>query len=150
MAEKPAFRAAFRQRRCLIPADGFYEWQASATGKQPFFICRADRQPFAFAGLWESWSDPASGTLLESATLIVTAANDLVRPIHDRMPVILSPADYAIWLDPTETRPEVLKALLKPCNLAPMTAYPVDRRVNAPTQDDPALIDPLHDRARPG
>nr|WP_276570151.1 SOS response-associated peptidase [Thiocystis violacea] len=65
-AEKPAFRAAFRQRRCLIPADGFYEWQASATGKQPFFICRADRQSFAFAGLWESWSDPASGALLEA------------------------------------------------------------------------------------
>ena len=145
VAEKPAFRAAFRRRRCLIPADGFYEWQPTASGKQPSFICRADRQPFAFAGLWESWTDPDTGDRLDSATLIVTEANALVRPIHDRMPVILSPADYATWLDPTLTRPEPLMALLKPCDPALMTAYAVDRRVNSPTPDDPALIEPLRD-----
>lgn len=143
VAEKPSFRAAFRQRRCLIPADGFYEWQATGSGKQPYFIARRDRQPFAFAGLWESWTDPASGERLDSATIIVTQANALVRPIHDRMPVILSPADYGVWLDPTQTRAEALTPLLKPCDPEPMMAYPVDRRVNKPSEDDASLLDSL-------
>ncbi len=143
VAEKPSFRAAFRHRRCLIPADGFYEWQATAAGKQPYFIARRDRQPFAFAGLWEQWTDPATGDRLDSATIIVTAANDLVRTIHDRMPVILSPVDYGVWLDPTLTEPEALKPLLQPFDPDLMMAHPVDRRINAPSQDDPALIEPL-------
>ena len=142
VAEKPSFRAAFRQRRCLIPADGFYEWQASGSGKQPYFIARRDRQPFAFAGLWETWTDPASGARIDSTTIIVTDANDVVRPIHDRMPVILSPSDYRLWLDPGLNRPAPLQALLTPCDPAPLMAYPVDRRVNTPAQDDPALIEP--------
>ncbi len=140
VAEKPSFRAAFRQRRCLIPADGFYEWQATASGKQPWFIARRDGPPFAFAGLWETWTDPASGERLNSATIIVTEANALVRPIHDRMPVILSPTDEARWLDPGLTRSEPLQALLTPCDPEPMIAYPVSRRVNTPSQDDAGLI----------
>ncbi|AFL74949.1 SOS response-associated peptidase [Thiocystis violascens] len=142
VAEKPSFRAAFRQRRCLIPADGFYEWQATGSGKQPYFIARRDRQPFAFAGLWETWTDPGTGKRLDSATIIVTDANDVVSPIHDRMPVILTPAAYGVWLDPTRTRPETLTPLLKPCDPAPWFAYPVDRRVNTPSEDGPALIEP--------
>ncbi|WP_338115353.1 SOS response-associated peptidase [Thiocystis minor] len=125
VAEKPSFRAAFRQRRCLIPADGFDEWQATGSGKQPSFIARRDRQPFAFAGLWETWTDPASGERIDSTTIIVTDANAVVRPIHDRMPVILSPADDEVWLDPGLTRPEPLQALLTPCDPTPLMAYPV-------------------------
>ena len=143
VAEKPSFRAAFRQRRCLIPADGFYEWQATNSGKQPYFHTRQDRQPFAFAGLWESWTDPASGERLASATIIVTDANELVRAIHDRMPVILSPLEYGVWLDPTLTRVESLTPLLQPCDPALLMAYPVDRRVNKPSEDDASLLDPL-------
>jgi len=140
VAEKPAFRAAFRRRRCLIPADGFYEWQASADGKQPFFIRRGDRCPFAFAGLWEGWTDPESGESLESATIIVTTANERLRPIHDRMPVILDPEDYAAWLDPRASERDPLLALLKPYAAEALIGYPVSRRVNRPQEDDAGLI----------
>lgn len=148
VAEKPAFRAAFRRRRCLIPADGFYEWSPTPNGKQPYFIGRVDRQPLAFAGLWEAWTDPVSGALLESATLLVTEANARVSPIHDRMPVILVPTDYSVWLDPTLNQPEPLQALLEPCDPALLCAYPVARRVNAATQEGPALIEPLGEAPR--
>jgi len=143
LAEKPSFRAAFRQRRCLIPASGFYEWQATPSGKQPWFMTRHDGQPLAFAGLWEHWTDPDSGEPVESATIIVTAANDLLRPIHDRMPVILSPADYGRWLDPAVSSPRALGALLVPDLSGALTAYPVCRRVNRTREDDAALIEPL-------
>ncbi len=143
VADKPAFRAAFRHRRCLILADGFYEWQATDTGKQPYYIRPKDDQPFAFAGLWEAWTDRATGEIIRSATIIVTTANDLMRPIHDRMPVILDAEDQGVWLDPSTTSRETLQALLRPWDPAAMTAYPVTRRVNRPTEDDPSLIAPL-------
>ncbi len=143
VAEKPAFRAAFRRRRCLIPADGFYEWQATPTGKQPYFITRRDRLPMAFAGLWEVWTDSATGQEIASTTILVTAANALTRPIHDRMPVILSSADAGAWLDPTQAQPAPLIALLKAFDADSMQVYPVSRRVNVPTQDDATLIEPL-------
>jgi putative SOS response-associated peptidase YedK len=106
VAEKPAFRAAFRQRRCLIPADAFYEWQSITGGKQPITFRRRDERPMTLAGLWEQWIDPDSRERVENATTIVTRANALINPVHDRMPVILDPADWDQWLDPgIRTRP---------------------------------------------
>ncbi len=139
VAQKPAFRAAYRRRRCLVPADGFYEWRSGPRGKQPCHITLADGAPFAIAGLWERWE--GDGTL-ESCTLIVTAANALVEPIHDRMPVILDPADYGAWLDPA-TEPGVLGALLRPYPPQGMCAHPVSTRVNNPRNDDPACLEPV-------
>ena len=142
IAEKPAFRAAFRQRRCLIPADGFYEWQTTPAGKQPYLIAMRDRGPFAFAGLWETWLDRTSGESIESCTIIVTEANALLRPIHDRMPVILNPEDSIDWIDSGQARVASLRALLRPFDPETMTAHPVDRRVGRPTEDGPYLIEP--------
>src|SRR5262249_35095164 len=113
VAEKPAFRAALRRRRRLVPADGVYEWRAPGGSKQPFCFRLRDDGPFAFAGLWESWQAPA-GEALETCTLLTTEANDLVRPIHDRMPVILAPRCHAEWLDPQVQDPERLRPLLRP------------------------------------
>ena len=104
VADKPAFRTALRRRRCLIVADGFYEWQTAGKRRQPMFIHIRDDRPLAFAGLWESW-EGADHSALESCTILTTAANDLVRPIHDRMPVIVAPEDYADWLDPAVQSP---------------------------------------------
>jgi putative SOS response-associated peptidase YedK len=142
VAEKPAFRSAFRYRRCLIPADGAYEWRQTNGHKTPYYICMKDRQPFAFAGLWEHWQGEADEAI-ESCAIIVTEANELVRPIHDRMPVILSPEDYTLWLDPEVTKVEPLNALLRPYPPETMTAYPVSARVNQPRNDTPDLITPL-------
>ncbi len=147
VAEKPAFRAAFRRRRCLVLADGFYEWQKREKGaKQPYRITLADGGPFGFAGLWESWRDPESDERIESATIIVTEANDLLRPIHDRMPVILAPADFDAWLD-TERPGEAAQALLCPYPATALAAYPVSTRVNKVTNDDAAVIAPLEEAA---
>ena len=110
VATKPAFRAAMRQRRCLIPADGFYEWKKIGPSKQPYFIHRPDDRPFAIAGLWERWTDP-EGRPLETCTILTTAANAVLRPLHERMPVIVEPADYAQWLDRSATDPEALRPL---------------------------------------
>jgi putative SOS response-associated peptidase YedK len=140
-AVKPAFRTAMRRRRCLIPADGFYEWQTLPSGKQPFYFHRGDGAPFAFAGLWEHWNSP-DGTPLESCTILTTAANELLRPIHDRMPVIIDPADYARWLDPGLHDPAALEDLLAPHDDAAMAAHPVSRAVNRVANDGPALIAP--------
>ena len=141
-AEKPAFRAAFKRRRCLVVADGFYEWQARGRGrpKQPFLIRRRDARPFAFAGLWEHWR-PKEGEPIESCTIVTTAANTLVADLHDRMPVILDPADYDLWLDPQEQDAERLRGLLRPCPDAWLECYPVGRFVNDPRTDDPRCIE---------
>jgi len=125
VAEKPAFRSAFRRMRCLIPADGFYEWEATPSGKQPWFIRMKAGGLLAFAGLWEHWQGPNSAPI-ETATIITTNANALVRPVHDRMPVILQPADYAAWLG-AKTTMEDLKALLKPLPTDLMERYRVSR-----------------------
>ena len=138
VATKPAFRAAFRQRRGIIPADGFYEWQAlpNAKTKQPWFITLKNDEPLAFAGLWEDWTSP-EGEVLESCCIIVTTANDLMRPIHDRMPVILDPSNWETWLDPTNKDQTTLLALLQPYPAKAMMAWPVSTHVNNPRHDAP-------------
>ncbi len=141
VAEKPAFRAALRRRRCLVVADGFYEWQRTGGKKQPYFIRLADDRPFAFAGLWERWEGPDHAAL-ETCTLITTEANELMAPIHDRMPVILSPDDYDRWLDPAIQKPEHLQPLLRPYPSDAMVAYPVTTHVNNPKNEDPRCIVP--------
>jgi putative SOS response-associated peptidase YedK len=113
VAEKPSFRHAFRKRRCLVPADAFYEWQAVKGRKQPSLFEMKDGGPFALAGLWEEWHDPA-GAVIESCTVLTTEANELVCPVHDRMPVIVPPKAYAEWLDPDLHDPEQLQPLLRP------------------------------------
>ena len=142
VAEKPSFRTAFRRRRCLIPATGFYEWKKVAGGKQPYNIRMEDGGLFAFAGLWERWKG-SDGNLVESCTIIVTDANELIRPVHDRMPVILDPADYGIWLDPGLQDPAQLQPLLVPHPSAGMDLYPVSSRVGSPANDDSELVQPL-------
>jgi putative SOS response-associated peptidase YedK len=149
VAEKPAFRAAFRQRRCLVMADGFYEWQKRDKGpKQPFRVTLADGGPFGFAGLWESWTDKGSGETVETCTIVTTDANELLAPIHDRMPVILVPGDVAAWLN-TAAPPEAALALLRPCPAGVLVAYPVSTRVNKVANDDPGVIAPLQEEEAP-
>jgi len=145
-AEKPAFRAAMKRRRCLVAADGFYEWQRRGPGrrKQPYFIHRRDDAPFAFAGLWESW-EGADHSYLETCTLLTTEANDLMRPIHDRMPVILAPEHYAPWLDLPHPDPRSLTPLLRPAPSDPLEALPVGTYVNRPGNEGPNCIEPQRD-----
>jgi putative SOS response-associated peptidase YedK len=141
VAEKPAFRAAFRRRRCLVVADGFYEWQKLNGGKQPFYIRLHDGQPFAFAGLWELWRGPEDA-VIESCTLLTTQPNELLRPLHNRMPVILHPGHYDLWLDPELERPELLQPLLRAFPPEEMEAYPISRFVNSPSNEGPQCIEP--------
>ena len=138
--EKPSFRRAFRVRRCLIPADGFYEWKRTNGSKQPYYIHMKDERPFAFAGLWESWNDN-SGPAIRSCTILTTGPNALVAGVHDRMPVILPAGSYDAWLDPEAERDE-LAALLAPYPEDEMEAYPVSRFVNSPSNNDPRCIEP--------
>lgn len=144
VAEKPAFRSALKARRCLILADGFYEWQAQDGGpKQPLFITMADRQPFALAGLYERWTEKESGEVLTTCTIITTTPNELMSTIHNRMPVILPREAYASWLDPDQKDVQQVTPLLVPYPAEAMTAWPVSRRVNSPTADGPDLIERL-------
>jgi len=142
-AEKPAFRAAYRRRRCLILADGFYEWQAdpASRAKTPMYVRLASGEPFAFAGLWEIWRP--DDTPLLSCTILTTEPNSLMAPIHNRMPVILPRSAYDRWLDPAEVGPGALQDLLVPYPSEEMTAYPVSRLVNSPGNDLPAVIEPV-------
>ncbi len=142
VATKPAFRRPFRERRCLILADGFYEWQRQERRKQPFYIRLRDGHPFAFAGLWERWA-PQDGQPLDSCSIITTVANDLIQPLHVRMPVILSPVDHEAWLDPSIREVERLQPLLRPYPPEEMEAYPVSTRVNNPANDTPECIERL-------
>lgn len=139
-ADKPSFRAALRRRRCLVPADGFYEWRAEGGAKQPYHIARPDHAPFAFAGLWERWSRGAEP--LETFTILTTDANAALRPLHDRMPVILDPADYDLWLDPLATDPSLVEPLLRSLPDDALTFVAVGRAVNTVGHDDPSLIVP--------
>lgn len=133
VTEKPAFRAAFKRRRCLVPANGFYEWQKQGKGKQPFYITTPDGAPFAIAGLWEYW-EGADGSALESCTLLTTSANTLMAPLHDRMPVIVAPEDYDQWLgtgrDETPQALGQLQHLLRPYADDGLVAFPVSTYVN--------------------
>jgi putative SOS response-associated peptidase YedK len=144
-AEKPAFRVALRRRRCLVPADGFYEWSArgrSPGDRQPYHLALPGREPFAIAGLFEQWRDEA-GSLLETCVLLTVPPNDSVRAVHDRMPAILRREDYALWLDPGEVDPARVQALLAPWAGPGLEVQEVSRRVNRPTFDDPACIEPV-------
>ena len=144
VAEKPSFRAAFKRRRCLVPASGFYEWQKLGAARQPYFIHMADKLPFAIAGLWEQWLSP-DGTELQTCTLLTTSANELMEPLHDRMPVILDPADFEMWLgngkDSTPSELDQLQHLFRPFDSAKMAAYPVDKAVGNVRNEGPGLIE---------
>jgi putative SOS response-associated peptidase YedK len=142
VSEKPSFRAAFKKRRCLVIATGFYEWQVQGRAKQPMWIGLKGHRPFAFAGLWEQWK-PAEGEPLETCTIITTEANDLMAPIHNRMPVILFPTSYEQWLDPTVQQTEPLKALLRSCPSEELLAHPVSTLVNNPRHDAQDCLEAL-------
>ena len=149
VAEKPAFRRAFAQRRCLLPADGYYEWQQQDGGpKQPMYISRADGHSLAFAGLYELWRDPSvprddPDAWLWTATVIVTSAPDELRHIHDRMPMVIDPATWADWLDPANHEVSDLCSLLVPAAVGSLTTYPVSTAVNSVRNNGPSLIEPV-------
>ena len=144
LAEKPSFRGSYRRKRCLILADGFYEWKTfgDRKNKTPYFIHMQDRQPFAMAGLWDSWESP-DGSSIKTCTIITTTPNELMEKIHDRMPVILHSRDYAKWLDTAPQTPESLQPLIKPFSADAMSAYPVSTLVNKPANDMPELVVPV-------
>ncbi|MCI0570661.1 MAG: SOS response-associated peptidase [Myxococcaceae bacterium] len=141
LAEKPSFRTALKKRRCLVLADGFFEWRPDGKRKTPMYIRKASEQPFAIAGLWETWRAP-DGAELRSCTLITTQPSAMVAQIHDRMPVLLAPATWARWLGPEALAPEELAALLVPYDGEDLVAYPVSALVNMPANDVPACIRP--------
>jgi putative SOS response-associated peptidase YedK len=136
--EKPSFRSAFRSRRCLVPADGFFEWKKDRE-KTPYRIVMKDRQPFAMAGIWERWTAP-DGEIVHSFSILTTGPNALMAAIHDRMPVILHPEEETLWLGQTE--PARLKELLRPFPAEKMEAYPVSKLVNAPVNDRAEVLEP--------
>lgn len=142
LAEKPAFRNALRYRRCIIPADGFYEWKKQGGVKQPYFVRHREGKLLALAGLWEYWQG-ADGSELQTCTIITTKPNATVRPLHNRMAVILLEETYDLWLDPEAHSPEQLLSLLRPAPDDELIAYPVSLRVNNPAYDDPSLIEPM-------
>lgn len=141
VADKPAFRSAFKRGRCLVVADGFIEWKKVDDVKQPYFIRMNDDRPFTFAGLTERWTK--GDTPLETATIITTEANALMQSLHDRMPVILPPEARALWLDPEFQGKEKLLSLLQPYAAADLVATPISRLVNSPRTDDPRCLNPL-------
>jgi len=143
IAEKPSFRGSFKHKRCLILADGFYEWKASPVKKTktPYFIHMKDRKPFAFAGLWDAWESP-DGSSIRTCTIITTEPNELMETLHNRMPVILHPRDHAKWLDASHQTPENLLTLIKPYPADAMSAHPVSTLVNNPSNDLPELVVP--------
>jgi len=142
VAEKPAFRRAFRERRCIVPASAFYEWGGKAGDRTPYLFSSASSPLFGFAGLWESWKDP-DGHRLESCTVITTEANSAVRPVHHRMPVILDPRDYGLWLEPKAKASEDLVPLLVPCPPDWLEVHEVSRAVNDARFDDPSCVAPV-------
>ena len=138
---KPAFRDPLKFRRCLIPADGFYEWRKGGASKQPFCFEVHDGELFAFAGLWDGWKD-ASGTWIKTCTILTTTPNAVAATVHDRMPVILDPDSYDVWLDPGIVDAQVVSELLKPCNACVMRSYPVSTRINHVANDDAECSQP--------
>lgn len=142
VAEKPAFRAAFKKRRCVIACDGFYEWQKSAQGKQPYYVRVDGGAPFGFAGLYEVWKS-ADDEKLSTCTIITTTPNEIMSPIHHRMPVILNSDDWSSWLDPANDDSASLQKLLRPFNASRMDAYPISTHVNSPAHDDERCVQPV-------
>lgn len=143
VATKPSFRAAFQRRRCLVLADGFYEWKKDGKAKQPYYISQVDGKAFALAGLWESWRDPESEQVHETFTVLTTEANQTMQPLHHRMPVFLNPEDYSVWLDVEFKDASVLESLLIPCAEDRLHAWQVEKLVNKPINDRPECILPL-------
>lgn len=146
LGEKPAFRDAYRRRRCIVPADGFFEWQKVAERRQPFLIRRQDGAPFAMAGLWDRWASPR-GETIDSCTIVTTRANALLAPLHDRMPVVLPDAALEAWLDPTPQPPDALSHWLAPAPETGWLKYPVDPLVNRASHDAPGNVEPVFDEA---
>lgn len=146
VAENPSFRSALRRRRCLIPADGFYEWAGSKGSKHPYFIGFERRALFGFAGLWERWTPP-EGEPLESCSLLTTAATENLRALHDRMPVIVDPVDYGLWLDPDVGQPDLLSPVIDRNLGSALAFYPISKRVNDVRHDDPRCLDAIADQA---
>lgn len=144
--DKPAFRAAMRRRRCLIPADGFYEWKREGDHKRPYYIRLKAGGPVAFAGLWETWIGP-NGEELESAVIVTTTANRQLAPVHDRMPVIVPPDAFDFWLDCSKIDAEIAAALIVSAVEGLLEVYPVSNAVNRTANDAPALIAPVNTRA---
>ncbi len=145
LTEKPSFREAFKSRRCIIPASGFYEWQKKAAGaKQPFYFYLNGKEVFGFAGLWEEWLDKQTGEMLETCTIITTEANEVLKPVHDRMPVILKPKSYDEWLDAKVKDTSRLQELLKPYPAKEMSSHAVSKSVNVPDADSDELIKPIN------
>lgn len=146
VATKPAFRAALARRRCIIPADAFYEWSSAPGegGKQPWAVRLASGAPMAFAGLWEVWRDPADpeAGLLRTCAIVTTSANGALAPLHDRMPVVLDPSAWDTWLDPALDDPAELEALLVPAPSERFTTHPVSSLVNSVRRDGPELLEP--------
>ena len=141
VAEKPMFRTALRKRRCIVPASGFYEWKADNGSRVPHYIHRRDDELFGFAGLWEEWESP-DGSPLRTCTIITVAPNELMAPIHNRMPAILRKADEDAWLNPEEKDTDTIIAMLKSYPSEEMEAYLVSRHVNTPQHDDASCIEP--------
>lgn len=145
LIEKPSFRQAFKKRRCIIPAGGFYEWaQTGGKGKQPYYFYLKDTDVFGFAGLWETWTDQGTGETLETCTIITTTANAVLKPVHDRMPVILPKSDYNLWLDQSVKDTDRLQKLLIPFPAERMDSHAVGKSVNTPTANSEELIAPLN------
>ena len=141
-AKLPAFRDAMKLRRCLVPADAFYEWKRIGSTKQPFCLEVNDGEPFAFAGLWDRWKDP-NGQWIRSCSILTTTPNSVTSPVHDRMPVIFNKEDYDLWLDPWMTNVEALADLLRPYDARLMRSYPVSNRVNQVQNDDAECCKPI-------
>ena len=143
VAVSPTFRESFRRRRCIVPADAFYEWRRDGGVRQPFVIRRRDGLPLAFAGLWAGWRDPLSGEVRRTFAIVTAGASAVVAPVHDRMPVILPPGAWATWLDPTLVDPGELHGMLVPVDPDTLEVYPVRRLVNSIRNDGPELLEPL-------
>jgi putative SOS response-associated peptidase YedK len=146
LSEKPSFKDSFKKRRCIIPASGFYEWKKSAGGKQPYYFYLKDRDVFGFAGLWEEWTDKQTGEVIETCTIITTEANKVLEPVHNRMPVILKPEAYDLWLDEKEKNTDRLQKLLVPYLAPEMASHAVGKAVNIPGSDSPELIRELNSK----
>ncbi|QVL31551.1 SOS response-associated peptidase [Telmatocola sphagniphila] len=146
--EKPAFRSAFKHRRCLIPADGFYEWK-QVKPKTPYFVYRADKEPMVFAGLWESWTSP-EGEIIESCSIVTTEASEIIKPLHERMPVMVEPENFERWLDPAITTREKLEDLFLTPPSQLLALHPVSALVNSPRNQGPALIEAVEEPTQQG
>jgi len=147
---KPTFRDALRKRRCIVPADGFYEWKRDGARKRPYYIRRKDREPIYMAGLWETWKSPDDGRQFESTAILTTTANESLKELHERMPVLLQPAGVEVWLDESITNPTCFLPLYIPCPADELIVEPVSERVNSVKNDDPKCIEAVTEPATTG